>query len=351
MNTTTPAAPQGPQGPESLDALRHRYQRHLQLRNLSPLTVAQEDQAIRFFIAHLTGLGVDRIHAVTREQIEAYVEAMRGHRTRTGQALSTETIRGRLFIVQRWFLFLRKKGVIPRDPAAAIQAPRRQPRPLAGVMSQDEVLDVLRLPDPKTLIGQRDLTMISVLYATGARAAELLNLRLKDVNLVKKVIAIRRGKGQKDRMVPLTGVAVGHLARYIERTRPELAVGNRPAGNNWKKKYRTGGDILFLSVYGGPMTKCWLAAVMKEYLKRAGIVRRVSPVHGFRHSLATHLLENGMDIRYVQGLLGHASVNTTVRYTRVDRRNLSEQVKKYHPRLKGGGPFKPFVDRGPDARQ
>lgn len=348
--TTAANDPQNP-GPEGLDALRLRYLRHLQLKNLSPLTVKQEDQAIRFFHAYLRAEGIERVQDVVRDTVEAYKAHMQAARTRAGLPLASETVRGRLFIVQRWFLFLRRKGILLRDPAATVQAPRHQRRPLAGVMSQDEVLDVLKQPDPKTVLGQRDLTMISTLYATGARAAELLALKLGDINLVKKVIRIRRGKGQKDRLVPLNSAAIGHIARYLEVTRPKLAEGNRPAGNNWKKKYRTGGDTLFLSVYGGAITKTWLGAVMKMHLRSAGIVRRVSPVHGFRHSVATHLLENGMDIRFVQGMLGHASVGTTARYTRVNRKNLKAQVDKHHPRPKLGGPFRPFVDRRPDARQ
>lgn len=346
METTNDAM----NGPESLEVLKTRYLGHLQLRNLSPLTVRQENLALRLFIAFLEARGIFSVHAVGHPTIEAYKIAMMAQKTKYGVPLTAATVRGRLLSVQGWFRFLRKKGVLRRDPASEVQAPRCGRRLPAGVMSEAEVRAVLALPDTATALGQRDRTMIEVLYATGARAAELLDLRLPDVNLVKKVVTIRHGKGDKGRLAPLTTSAIGHLVRYLGVTRPVLAQGLRPVGNGWRKKYRTGGDVLFLSSFGARLTNTWLAALLKDYLHRAGITRRMSPVHGFRHALATHLLENGLDVRYVQGVLGHASLETTQLYTRVDKKHLRQQVKKYHPRSTGGGPFRPFTGPRSDAR-
>lgn len=323
-----------PQGPEGLEALKHRYLRHLGLKNFSPFTVRQQEQTLRFFIAYLGERGVKKVADVRPATVEGFKAHMMAHRTRAGLPLTANTIRGRLFVVFDWFRFLKKKGLVVRDPAVDVQAPSREHRLPTGIMSEEEVRQVMAQPDLKTLIGQRDRTLMDVLYSTGARAGEVLALRLPDIDLVKRVARIRHGKGDKERFVLLTGAAVKSIGRYLAVVRPPLAQGVRPTGNNWKAKFRTGGDLLFLSVYGGPMGRSWLAAIMSEYLKAAGIVRRVSPVHGFRHAVATHLLAHGMDIRYVQGFLGHASINSTTIYTHVERKPLKASVDRHHPRAR-----------------
>jgi integrase/recombinase XerD len=123
----------------------------------------------------------------------------------------------------------------------------------------------------------------------------------------------------------------------------------RPAGNNWLKKAGTGGDLVFLSLYGGGFTPTWLGAVMKRYIIGAGITRPTSPVHGFRHSVATHLIEDGMDVRYVQVLLGHDSIQSTKIYTHVERKTLLEQLKAHHPRELAGETLLPFTGEEKEA--
>ena len=209
-------------------------------------------------------------------------------------------------------------------------------------MTIDEIRAVMAAPKLKTPYGYRDRTIMETAYSTGMRAAELCDIEVKNINLVRKHACVRHGKGDKDRFVPLSTPACRFLDRYIREVRPQLAQCIRPAGNNWLKKCRTGGDTLFLSAYGGKMTRTWLAALMKDYIKEAGVTRTVSPVHGFRHSVATHLLEGGMDVRYVQGFLGHSSINTSTIYMRVARERLAKQVKIFHPRALSGE-FRPFV--------
>lgn len=331
MDTKTNAVPQGPEG---LDALKHRYLRHLGLKNFSPFTVRQHEQTLRFLIGYLGQKGVKNVADVRFATVEGFKAHMMAHRTRAGVPLSMNTIRGRLFVVFDWFRFLKKKGLVVRDPVADIQVPNKEHRLPVGILSEEEVRHVMAQPDLKTLIGQRDRTLMDVLYSTGARAGEVLNLRLSDIDLVKRVARIRHGKGDKERLVLLTTVAVKSIGRYLAVVRPALAQGVRPTGNSWKTKFRTGGDLLFLSVYGGPIGRSWLAAIMSEYLRAAGVVRRVSPVHGFRHAIATHLLAHGMDIRYVQGFLGHANIDSTIIYTHVERRPLKAAAEKHHPRAR-----------------
>jgi integrase/recombinase XerD len=245
---------------------------------------------------------------------------------------------------KRWFAWLRKKGVLMYDPIAGVKTPKTRKYLPKGVMRPDEIRKVMEQPDLKTVIGYRDRTMMEVLYSTGARAAELVNLKVPDVDLRKKMAFIRNGKGGKDRYVPLSTPCCRFLERYINVIRPEFAAGMRPCGNNWLKKAETGKDLLFLSIYGGPIGKIWLAALLKEYITKAGIKKAVSPVHSFRHSVATHLLEGGMDVRYVQVLLGHNSINSTQIYTHVERTTLQALLKKHHPRELARERVQPFVD-------
>lgn len=338
-------------GPDNLDSLKRRYLAHLELKNLSPLTVQQEEQALRFFFAHLAAHGVTSVQAVGRDTVEGFKAAMMAQQTKAGTPLTPGVVRCRLLSVIRWLTFLRKKGVLVRNPAADVQAPKVVRSLPKGVMCEDEVRAVLDLPDTTTTLGQRDRTLLEVVYATGARAFELLDLRLADIDLVKKAATIRRGKGAKGRLAPLTSSAVGHIARYLEVTRPELAKGIKLSGNSWRRLHQTGDDVLFLSSFGAPISSKWLGQMLKGYLHKAGITRRMSPVHGFRHALATHLLGNGLDIRYVQATLGHASIDSTQKYTHVDRKFLGSEVKKHHPRQKGGGAFKPFKDSRTDERK
>lgn len=267
---------------------------------------------------------------------------------RRGAPLHFDTIRGRLFIVQRWFAYLKKKGRITSDPIADVEPPPRVKRLPRGVMSREEIAKVMAQPDLRSVVGYRDRTVMEVLYSTGMRAAEVADIDVQDVSLEKKVARVRNGKGAKERFVPLTAPCCRFLTRYLKVVRPRLAEGMRPAGNNWLKKYQTGGDLLFLSVYGGPLTREWLGQQMKKYILAAGITRPVSPVHSFRHSVATHLMESGMDVRYVQVFLGHSSINTTQIYTHVERKSFFSQLKAHHPLERDGNRLRPFVSKEDD---
>lgn len=325
-----------------LDGQKEAYLRHQTLKNLTRLSIRQNEQAIRFFIAWLREQNIYAVHRVTRQTIEQYKAALMSQRSRRGGTLSFNTVRGRLFIIQLWFAWMRKKGWIGLDPARDVQAPPPVKHLPRGVMTEEEVRAVMAKPDRKTLYGYRDRTMMEVLYSTGMRAFEVRDIEVKDVDLAKRAARVRNGKGGKERYVPLSTPACYYLERYLRKIRPVLAQGVRPAGNNWLKKFRTGGDTLFLSAYGGKMTTQWIAMAMKDYIEQSGITREVSPVHGWRHSAATHLLEGGLDVRYVQGFLGHANINTSCIYLRVMGERMAKQVKQFHPRSLHGE-FKPFV--------
>ncbi len=328
-----------------LAALKAAYLEHLVLRNMSALTVRQVDQYLRLFTGYLSGRGITEPGKVDREAFEQYKAYLStGYVTRKGTQLKSSTVQGRLISVKVWFAWMKKKGVLFFDPLAEAQVPRTIKRLPRGVLRPDEIRKLMEQPNLKTPIGYRDRTMMEVLYASGARAAELMNLRTPDVDLKKKVVRIRNGKGGRDRFVPLTTQCCRFLERYLEEIRPELADCLRPAGNRWSEKARTGADFLFLSAYGGSFSPTWLSAVMRAYYLKAGMMNPVSPVHGLRHSLATHLMADGMDVRYVQALLGHNNINSTQIYTHVERGTLHKMLKKYHPRALTGETVQPFVE-------
>lgn len=328
---------------QSFEACKVSYLQHLKLRNLSPLSIRQIEQGIRFFGAWLAQKSIPSLQGVGRDTFERYKAELMASQSHRGTPLHFDTIRGRMLIVQRWFDFLRRRGLLLSNPIADVKPPPRVKRLPRGVMSAEEIAKVMAQPDLKTLVGYRDRTLMEVLYSTGMRAAEVSSIEVQDVSLEKKVARVRKGKGSKERFVPLTTPCCRFLERYLKVVRPELAKGIRPAGNNWLKKYQTGGDLLFLSAYGGHLQACWLTQLLRGYLTAAGIDRPMSPVHGFRHTVATHLMESGMDVRYVQVFLGHANINTTQIYTHVERKSMMRQLKSYHPLEKAGVRLKPFA--------
>lgn len=329
-----------------LEELKSSFLEHLTLKNLSALTVRQTDLAIRIFLGWLDGKGVKDVYQVDQSLFENYKAWLSGYRSRKGAPLAAQTMRDRLFMVQRWFGWMKKKGILAQNPIADVKPPRRKKHLPHGVMRPDEINKVMEQPDLRSVIGYRDRAIMEVLYSTGVRAAELCALKVSDVDLQKKLARVRNGKGGRDRFVPLSTPCCRFLERYIKEIRPELSGGMRPCGNNWLKKSQTGKDLLFLSLYGGPMGKVWLGTMMKEYIRKAGIKKALSPVHSFRHSVATHLLEGGMDVRYVQAILGHSNINSTQIYTHVERATLQGMLKKFHPRELARESLRIFVEEG-----
>ena len=333
-----------------LESLKAAYLQHLLLKNVTALSLRQFDQELRVFLGYAKGRGVSEVRQVDRAFFEGYkAHLSTGYLTRKGLPLHQETVQARLNVVMRWFAWLRKKGVLFFDPIAGTKVPKTIRRLPKGILRPEEVRKVMEQADFRTPLGYRDRTMMEVLYSTGARARELVSLRLPDIDFTKKVVRIRNGKGGKDRFAPLSTPCCRFLQRYISGVRTELAAGMRPAGNNWLKKAGTGEDLVFVSAYGGPFSPGWLAAIMKRYLAKAGITKPIQPVHCFRHSVATHLIEDGMDVRYVQALLGHEAITSTQIYTHVERATLHRMLKDYHPLELRRESVLPFIPEAKEA--
>ena len=223
----------------------------------------------------------------------------------------------KLAALKAFFRFMTNEGYLEIDPAEGVEAGNKA-RLLPKVLNIAEVDKLLAAPDINTEEGFRDRTMLEVLYATGMRVSELINLQLSNVNLSMKYV-IAFGKGAKERIIPLGHYAVNYVEKYLNVVRPKLM------------KENVKDDRMFLTVRGRAMTRQRFWQIIKEYGEKAGIKKALTP-HILRHSFATHLLNNGADLRTVQELLGHADISTTQIYTHLTNSRLKAVYEKTHPR-------------------
>lgn len=226
------------------------------------------------------------------------------------------TVTRALVSLRNFFKFLEAEGEINTDPAELIELPRAA-RKLPGALSLDEVEKLLEAPSDLRPTGIRDRAMLAVLYATGVRVSELVNIRLRMMDLDTGVVRVL-GKGNKERLVPFGPVALKRVETYLETGRERLL------------KKRTSPD-LFITARGTAMTRQAFWHIIKKSALVAGIQTDISP-HTLRHSFATHLVERGADLRIVQEMLGHADIATTEIYTHLNRARLLEIHKRFHPR-------------------
>ncbi len=254
----------------------------------------------------------EELLGVTRQQLLAYMVQLR----QAGRAAST--VARKLASIKAFYRFLAAECYISRNPAEVLEAASRGLH-LPKVLSIEEVDRLLDAPNLGTADGYRDKTMLELLYATGMRVSELVHVPLKSVDLKMQYVIVM-GKGSKERMLPLGRTALRYLEHYIEVVRPQLLHGSKEPVKE-----------LFVTGWGGPMTRERFYEIIVEYGRRAGLAKRVTP-HMLRHSFATHLLNNGTDLRVVQELLGHADISTTQIYTHLDVERLREVYDKAHPR-------------------
>ena len=249
---------------------------------------------------------------VSRQQLIAYLVRLK----QEGRAAST--VARKLASIKAFYRFLTAERYIRRNPAEVLEAASRGLH-LPKVLSVQEVERLLDEPNLGTLDGYRDKTMLELLYASGMRVAELVNVPVMNVDMKMQYVIVM-GKGSKERMLPLGRTALHYLEHYLSVVRPQLLHGKPDMASE-----------LFVTGWGGPMTRERFYEIIVAYGKSAGISKRVTP-HMLRHSFATHLLNNGTDLRIVQELLGHADISTTQIYTHLDVERLREVYDKTHPR-------------------
>jgi integrase/recombinase XerD len=233
-------------------------------------------------------------------------------------ACSTSTIHRKAACLRAFYRHLRREDVVSDDPTAALSAPRRG-RKLPQVLSYAEVKRLLEAPKGAEPTAVRDRALLEAMYASGLRASEATGLEVADVDLSRNFLRAR-GKGSKERIVPLGRRAAAALAAYLRSARPHL-VGDRPESK------------LFVNFRGGPLTRQGLYKIVQRHAKAVGLEGKMSP-HTLRHTFATHLLAGGCDLRSVQEMLGHADIGTTQMYTHLTGDQLKDVYFKAHPRAK-----------------
>ena len=226
------------------------------------------------------------------------------------------TIQRKVACLRSFYRHLRREGILDRDPTAELRGPKRAQR-LPTVLSRDEVRKLLSQPQGTEPAALRDRALLEVMYACGLRASEAVDLLMSDVDLEAGVLRAR-GKGGKERIVPIGREAVRALRHYTTKARPRL-VGDRAE------------DRLFVNHRGGRLSRQGLYKIVQRHARSAGLGDKMSP-HTLRHTFATHLLAGGCDLRAVQEMLGHANIRTTQHYTHVDRDRLKAIHRKFHPR-------------------
>jgi len=287
------------------------------IRGFSVETLRRHDNALRRFVVWCEERGLDDPKAVTQPMIERYQSQLFYYRKPDGQPLTNLTQRALVATVKSFFKWLAKQRYIAFNPASEIALPRKQYRLMRTVLTVDEVERVLATMDLENPAQLRDRVMVEVLYATGMRRAELTRLKLHDLDFARGAALIREGKGSKDRYVPLGDRVKRWLLRYLDNVRPLLTLSPDDG-------------TVFLADWGEAFAPGYLNYLVRRYLEQAGI-NKPGACHLFRHAMATHMLENGADVRFIQVLLGHSDITTTQIYTHVSIDKLRDVHAATHP--------------------
>lgn len=295
------------------DEAVERFIRHLEAEKLrSKETVRAYASDLQDFRMHLASHGTAALKSVDKTDA-LHVRGFLASRFGRVKKISTGR---KLAALRTFFRFLVREGVIASNPAAGIKAPKRE-KPLPKALSVDEMDRFFARNQDE---GTRDLAIFELLYSSGLRVGELTSLDLEDVDLANGWVRVI-GKGNKERYVPVGSRAADALRKYLP-VRADVAAKDKVAVEN---------RAMFLNARGGRLSSRSIRRILKVNLRNAGVARDASP-HSFRHSFATHLLQGGADLRSIQELLGHSSLSTTQRYTKVDLGRLMEVYDKAHPR-------------------
>jgi integrase/recombinase XerD len=303
--------------PRGFPVLWAEFETWMAARGYSPATIRTRRHATAQLAAWLAERGITRPAEVTREVLERYQRHLFFYRKPDGQPLLTASQAGRLQAIRPLFAWAARRRLIVADPAAALELPRPPRRLPRQVLTAAEAEQILALPDLSTPLGLRDRAILEVFYATGIRRIELTRLHLADVDHERITVLVRAGKGAKDRLLPLGERALAWVRKYLAGARPVLCTD--PAVT-----------ALFTAADGGPISRFRVGQLTHDYIVRSA-TGKTGSCHLFRHTMATLMLDGGADLRYVQEMLGHASVATTQVYTHVSIARLAAVHAATHP--------------------
>lgn len=279
-------------------------------RSLSENTINSYGIDLKLFLEYLRENEIPSFKQVNKEVIVNYMQSEKNNNKANSSILRSVSS------LRKFFQYLAQEKIIEKDPMLLIDTPKKKQH-LPQVLTKEEVEKLLRSPNTGQVLGLRDRAMLELMYATGLRISEIINLKLEDLHLTMGTLQTL-GKGHKERIVPVGDEAIKWVNRYLEEARPKLL-----------KQKRS--NYLFLNFHGNNLTRQGVWKNLKAEVRKAGIQKNITP-HTLRHSFATHILENGADLRIVQELLGHADISTTQIYTHLSNKQLADIYNRAHPR-------------------
>jgi len=297
-----------------------QYLRHLTSKGLAAETVRWRKSPLRIFFAYLAAKNIQSLQEVGRALVEEYLHYLKTeHRTRQGRTIVEGTYRDHLITLRDFFLWLEKTGKILRSPVVeGLSQKNRKHRRLPQVLTPQEAVRMLESVPPTTALGLRDRAILELLYSTGIRKRELVNLNVVDFSFEARELLIVESKGGKDRIVPVGEHARRFTEAFIRLVRPWLVRGDEE-------------KALFVTQNSGRrLSLRTVGRIVEKAVEKSGIAKRVTP-HTFRHCMATHMLRNRADLRHIQAILGHASIVSTEIYTHMSLEDLKAVVRRAHP--------------------
>lgn len=279
-------------------------------KGLAKNTIQSYRMDLKKYLDFLTGKKIKNISETTKTNIISFLLFLQK------KGMASSTISRNLASIRAFYQYLAREGYVRKNPTINLDSPKLEKK-LPQVLTVHEVERLLAQPNCSELLGKRDKAMLELLYATGIRVSEMVNLDVDYVNIDMGFIKCV-GKGSKERIIPVGSIALKNLEIYLKKVRGKLV-------KTPKEK------ALFLNHHGKRLTRQGFWKILKGYAKKANINKKITP-HTLRHSFATHLLENGADLRSVQELLGHADISTTQVYTHLTKKRIKEIYQKTHPR-------------------
>lgn len=294
-----------------METIIEEYLKFIQIeKGLSENTIGAYRRDLKKYQLYMQEQKIAHIDFIDRQTIQECLGSL------IDQGASAKSIARFISTIRSFHQFALREKYAAKDPTVLIETPKYEKK-LPDVLDVEEVIQLLETPDLTKNNGYRDRTILELLYATGMRVTELIQIEIDDVNLIMGFVKVF-GKGNKERIIPLGDTVIEYLDTYINTVRTQLL-----------KKTVT--NVLFLNLHGRPLTRQGIWKLIKQYGLRANITKTLTP-HTLRHSFATHLLENGADLRAVQEMLGHSDISTTQLYTHVSKTQIRQMYNQFHPR-------------------
>ena len=300
---------------DSLETQRTHFLEALKIHHCSSATIKSRQASLAVFFCWLSGSGIADVREVSRQTVRDYQLWLQG------RGYAVPTVQVHLQALRRFFEHLETTDVILVNPCAGITLPKLASRLPKVVLTQGEARALLDAPDTQTKIGIRDKAVLEMFYSTGIRLAEMARLTIHDADYKNGFVRVTKGKGGKDRVVPLGRKACDYVREYLQKVRSEWSKANRDERALWLSSKQPHGALKSQAI----------EVMVKQYGREAGIKKNVTP-HVWRHTCATHLVADGANIAYVQRLLGHRSLRTTQIYTRTTIAEIKAMHTKAHPR-------------------